>query len=113
MVASRAASLAATVVEHSADVDARSEPGTLGDAVAQARLPARGRGEFASWLARIRGAVVAGAEWVAFWLAIVLPFVTLTFLANGISTSGELTAIGWLLVANVVALVVGQNHRRH
>lgn len=44
---------------------------------------------------------------VAFWAAIVLPFLHVPLLASGLESEGTITAFATLLVLNVVALVVG------
>jgi len=49
-------------------------------------------------------------RFVAFWLAVALPFLYLPLLVGGLNGS-ELTAFGALLAANAVALVVGHGYR--
>jgi hypothetical protein len=44
---------------------------------------------------------------VAFWAAVVLPFLHLPMLATGLTTETQTLAFVVLLVSNVVALVVG------
>jgi hypothetical protein len=51
--------------------------------------------------------VLAGA----FWLAVLLPFLSLIVLASGIASVTS-PLFGSLLVTNVLALVVGHGHRR-
>lgn len=51
-------------------------------------------------------------EIVSFWLAVTLPFLYLPLLVSGVSTNGELLTVLTLLGLNVVALVVGHDHRR-
>lgn len=46
----------------------------------------------------------------AFWAAVVLPFVTLAFLASGLHSTGDFLVLGALLVANVVSLVLGHGY---
>ena len=48
----------------------------------------------------------------AFWSAVALPFLNVALLANGLSTAAETTAFLALLVANLVALYVGQPYHR-
>lgn len=48
---------------------------------------------------------------VAFWAAVVLPFATLGVLANGLDSSVHYAILAVLLVANVLALVVGHDYR--
>lgn len=55
--------------------------------------------------------LVRSIEAVAFWLAVALPFLYLPLLVNGISGQEAAVFVG-LLVANVVALVVGHDYRR-
>lgn len=111
-VVSLAADLAKTVADHSSDPDGRSQPAEFGETVERTTFPVQGRRELARSVSRTRVTVVAGVKCVAFWLAIVLPFITLPFLASGISTRSELTVIISLFVVNLLALVVGKNHRR-
>jgi hypothetical protein len=111
-VVSHAASLAETVADHSTGPNGRAEPAEIADNFDRPSLPERGRRDLAGSVARTRVTVIAGARCVAFWLAIVLPFITLPFLASGITTTSEVTVVVVLLVANVLALVVGRNHRR-
>lgn len=48
---------------------------------------------------------------VAFWAAVVLPFATLGVLANGLDSNTQYVLLAGLLVANVLALVVGHDYR--
>jgi len=48
----------------------------------------------------------------AFWSAICLPFVQLSLLAGGLDSRQGLAALTLLLACNVLALVVGHQHRR-
>lgn len=45
---------------------------------------------------------------LAFWAAIVLPFLHLPLLVTGLETQTQTLAFGLLLACNVVALLVGQ-----
>ena len=49
---------------------------------------------------------------VAFWTAVVLPFLHLPLLATGLDSTPYATAFAALVVLNVVAVVVGQPHNR-
>jgi hypothetical protein len=49
---------------------------------------------------------------IAFWTAIVLPFLHLPLLATGLETTSVLLAFTALVALNVVAVLVGQPHRR-
>jgi len=64
----------------------------------------------------LAGAAVAWAsdafETVAFWSAIALPFLHLPVLLYGAPVYPDSTVVVALLAANVVALVVGHDHRR-
>lgn len=60
-----------------------------------------------------RPAVRKGTELVrvaAFWTAVVLPFVYLPLLADGLE--GDATLFGGLLALNAVALLLGHEYRR-
>ena len=48
----------------------------------------------------------------SFWLAIVLPFVYLPLLLNGLSTTGQTLTFFGLLIANVALLYTGHAHRQ-
>ena len=54
--------------------------------------------------------LAAPVRFVAFWLAVALPFLSLPLLVGGLD-GGEPAAFGALLVTNAVALVVGHGHR--
>lgn len=56
-----------------------------------------------------RTAAVEPARAVAFYAAIALPFVYLPLLANGVTT-GQLTVLVGLLLANAAALVLGHGY---
>lgn len=47
----------------------------------------------------------------AFWAAVVLPFATLAVLANGLESDAQYALLAALLLANVLALVVGHDYR--
>jgi hypothetical protein len=49
-------------------------------------------------------------EWVSFWSAVSLPFVTIPLLVTGLDTPGETAAFVCLLLANFVALVAGRGY---
>lgn len=59
-----------------------------------------------------RGDFVTTIRATGFWAAIVLPFLHIPLLLNGLGTSGELIAFIALIVANIVAIRLGYNHRR-
>jgi len=46
----------------------------------------------------------------AFWSAIGLPFISVPLLLTGLGTTGETMAFLGLLVANVLALIIGRGH---
>jgi hypothetical protein len=54
--------------------------------------------------------LAAPIRFVAFWIAVALPFLYLPLVAGGLN-GGEPTAFLGLLATNVVALVVGHGHR--
>lgn len=54
----------------------------------------------------------SGVSSVAFWTAIVLPFLHLPLLATGLDRAPYTTAFAALVVLNVVAVVLGQPHNR-
>lgn len=58
----------------------------------------------------LRAIVVRPVTAVAFWLAVVLPFLHLPLLATGLNSSDAATAFGVLVGVNVLALVVGHSH---
>lgn len=47
---------------------------------------------------------------VAFWTAVLLPFVHVGLLLSGLDTETELAVFGVLLGSNLLALVVGHEH---
>lgn len=69
-------------------------------------LPERS-GQFAAVIERIAHVLRA----LAFWTAVVLPFLYLPLLLEGL-TGQEWIALGGLLAMNVVALVVGHEYAR-
>lgn len=50
-------------------------------------------------------------EVVGFWAAVALPFLYLPLVVSGADTPGEQTALAALVLAHVVALVLGHRHR--
>lgn len=56
------------------------------------------------------GAVVAALQTVAFWTAVVLPFLHLSLLLSGLESPAELGVYLTLLAANVGTLIVGHPH---
>lgn len=54
--------------------------------------------------------LVAPVQGIAFWTAIALPFLYVPLLANGLQSSAARTAFGVLVLANVVALLVGHSY---
>ncbi|SFR55775.1 hypothetical protein [Halogeometricum limi] len=50
-------------------------------------------------------------QFVAFWLAVALPFLYLPLLYGGLS-GGQATVFGSLLALNAAALIVGHGHSR-
>jgi hypothetical protein len=64
------------------------------------------------WSARRSLAVVvAPLRFVAFWVAVALPFLYLPLLAGGLDGAKPTVFVGLLLI-NAVALVVGHEHGR-
>lgn len=55
-------------------------------------------------------ALPAPLKVVAFWSAVALPFVAIGLLASGLETTLEFALLGTVLLANVVALVVGHDY---
>lgn len=60
----------------------------------------------------IRQTVVRPVHAVAFWIAVVLPFLYVPLLASGLSEPATMNAFFGLLAANAVALLVGHPHLR-
>lgn len=60
----------------------------------------------------IRQTVATPIQAVAFWVAVVLPFLYVPLLAAGLDTAGTMNAFFGLLAANAVALLVGHPHLR-
>ena len=50
-------------------------------------------------------------EVVGFWSAVALPFLYVPLVVSGPSTAAEQTALAGLVLAHVVALVLGHRHR--
>lgn len=63
-------------------------------------------------VASVWHALVWRVRALGFWLAVVLPFIHLPVLANGFAGPEEGLAFVGLLFLNVVALVVGHEHRQ-
>ena len=63
-------------------------------------------------LTKVGSLVGPPARAAAFWSAIALPFLNVALLVGGISTAAETVAFLALLVANALALYVGQPYRR-
>lgn len=55
--------------------------------------------------------ICAPIRFLAFWLAVALPFLYLPLLASGLRGE-QVTVFGTLLALNAVALVVGHGHAR-
>lgn len=53
----------------------------------------------------------SGVEGIAFWAAVILPFLHLPLLATGLDSTSVTVAFVALLVVNVVAVVLGRPHR--
>ena len=63
-------------------------------------------------LSRYRTGLKAGVTGVAFWCAIVLPFLHLPLLATGLESTSVTVAFVALLTLNVVAVLIGQSYHR-
>ena len=61
-------------------------------------------------LARYGTGLKAGVTSVAFWSAIVLPFLHLPLLATGLKQTSVRIAFVLLVMLNVLAVVLGQHH---
>ena len=61
---------------------------------------------------QLRCVGTATLEAVGFWLAVVLPLPTLLLLTLGSGTTTELIAVAGLLVANLLAFVLGHDYSR-
>jgi len=62
-------------------------------------------------LSRYGTGLKAGVTGVAFWSAIVLPFLHLPLLATGLKSTSVSIAFASLIALNVIAAVIGQFHR--
>lgn len=62
-------------------------------------------------LSPLRSVVQPVIEFVAFWAAIVLPFVLLTIVASGLAPQHP-EVVGGLLVSNVAGLRLGRGYNR-
>lgn len=60
----------------------------------------------------IRETVTSPIQAVAFWVAVVLPFLYVPLLASGLEPAGTMNAFFILLAANAVALLIGHPHLR-
>lgn len=54
----------------------------------------------------------SGVRTAAFWSAIVLPFLHLPLMATGLESTSVSLAFAVLVALNVLAVIVGQPHRR-
>ncbi|WP_054519804.1 hypothetical protein [Halanaeroarchaeum sulfurireducens] len=55
--------------------------------------------------------VLRPIEAVAFWMAVIMPFVYVPLLVTGVETSSEQIAVAALVAVHVVALVVGRRYQ--
>ena len=62
-------------------------------------------------LSRYGTGLKAGVTSVAFWSAIVLPFLHLPLLATGLKSTSVSIAFASLIALNLLAAVIGQFHR--
>ncbi|WP_254271882.1 hypothetical protein [Haloarcula marina] len=60
----------------------------------------------------LRRSVMAPVRGVAFWTAIVLPFLYVPLLASGLQSPSVRTAFAAMVACNAVALLVGHPHAR-
>ena len=60
----------------------------------------------------LRKTVFAPIHAVAFWIAVILPFLYVPLLASGLSSTATMNAFFALLAANAVALLIGHPHLR-
>lgn len=63
-------------------------------------------------LTTVQRTMAEGVRAIGFWLAIVVPFLYLPLLVDGIGSPSEMEPFVGLLVLNVLALVGGHGHRR-
>lgn len=68
------------------------------------------RGRSTSFVTAVARGVVAGLEFVCFWIAVVLPLGYLSLLYDGL-TGRELVVLGGLFVLHLLVLVVGQGYK--
>ncbi|WP_254663274.1 hypothetical protein [Haladaptatus sp. W1] len=54
---------------------------------------------------------VSSIRFIGFWAAVMLPFLYVPLLVNGLDTAGQQQTFFLLLLSNVVALVFGHRHR--
>ncbi|NKE36958.1 hypothetical protein GWG54_14230 [Natronococcus sp. JC468] len=79
------------------------------DSVAPTNPDATGADRYRRRLVR---SIKGPARFLAFWTAIVLPFVHVPLLAHGLDDPGAVLAFAVLLGGNAVALYVGHDHNR-
>ena len=60
----------------------------------------------------VRNAIFRPIEAIAFWTAIVLPFLYVPLLFVGLETSAELAAFLGLVALNIVAFIIGQGYKQ-
>lgn len=56
--------------------------------------------------------VLSPIKRIAFWVAVVLPFLHVSLLATGLDSNSSVLAFAFLVTVNVCALVVGHPHGR-
>lgn len=60
----------------------------------------------------IRKTIFTPIRAIAFWIAVVLPFLYVPLLASGLSSAETMNAFFALLAANALALLIGHPHLR-
>lgn len=65
-----------------------------------------------SRVAKVSSRLRRPVEALAFWTAVVLPFVYLPLMLDGFAATSDVLLFGGLVVLNVVALLVGHDHKR-
>lgn len=55
-------------------------------------------------------AVASPVRRIAFWIAVVLPFLYIPLLSTGLSSRNTMVVFGLLVTCNVAALLVGHRH---
>jgi len=68
--------------------------------------------QFLPSVARYGSGLKSGITGLAFWTAIILPFLHVPLLLTGLRSSSAALAFVSLLALNVVAVIVGQLHTR-